>query len=128
MWAEESRLLRPTKLALVRLWLFEHDEGVNLVGVLSVTGVLAVAVVAFVHYPLGPSQRTTATIASLGMRVGRTSTQTANVVMEDRSVSVALPRTNSCTVRGRIHLVTQRRLWGLSVTADWPPCDPSLER
>jgi hypothetical protein len=37
-------------------------------------------------------------------------------------VSIALPRTNGCSVGAAVHLQEQQRLWGPSFMLDWLAC------
>jgi hypothetical protein len=110
----------------LRRWLSENDQTAGLIGALSVTALVGALLTAFAYYPLGPVERTSGTILNRGIGIGRNGAwERVLVKAEDRQVPLTISLGNSCRVGGRIHLMAQRRLWGLSIDADWPPCDPT---
>ena len=118
---------RPTRFEFLRLWLAENGELLGLIGAASAIVLVAAIVLGFSNLPLGPKVEATGTITSFGYLAGRIGPgePMANVELADRDVVVTLLPGNACAVGGRIHLQRQRRLWGWSVTASWPPCDPT---
>jgi hypothetical protein len=90
-------------------------------GVMSVIALLGLVAITFGYYPLGPVERTTGTIVRIGG--GAKGGVTAFVNVDHRRIQVKLPLPNLCVVGSPIHLLQQRRLWGLSVIPDWLPCD-----
>jgi hypothetical protein len=119
-------LHRPTRLALLRVWLIDHSDGVGLLGIMSVGALLGLIVVTFSYYPLGPVEHTTGTIVRLGAWANSTGRATAFVEVDQQRIQVRLPMVNSCVVGGSIRLLKQRRFWGQSVIPDWLPCGRTL--
>ena len=92
----------------MRLWLFEHADGVNLLSVLGIVALLGAVATGVYYYPLSPVERTTGTITRLGWWEGRTSGHpVADVTVGDRVVELNLPNVNACIVGGSIHLNQQ---------------------
>jgi uncharacterized iron-regulated membrane protein len=105
--------------ARVRFWWADLQGVLGLILAFVFTAILGL--VMFV--PTGPTTIVTGKIERFGLAESRTgSYPVARVRLPDREVTVALPRSNTCALRGPITLQQQERVWGQRFIAAWTGC------
>jgi hypothetical protein len=105
--------------ARVRFWWADHQGVLGLILAFVFTAILGF--VLFV--PTGPTTIVTGEIEGFGLAESKTgSYPVARVRLPDREVTVALPRSNACVLKGPITLQRQTRVWGPTFIAAWTRC------
>ena len=108
----------PSRVALFRLWIAEHDS----LRVLAFASLVIALCYGVYFYPLGPPEHAVGVVQSVQLGPFKSfSKRAADVRLGSRTIMVTI-YPNTCEVGETIVLVRQRRLWGYSVTANQLGC------
>ena len=112
-------MIKPSKLALVKLWL---ELNPVLLGLLGAAVVLAAALGVWC-IPIGSARQISGVVQGLGFGGGKVVPHPiAFVRLANRNVVVQLHEGQSCVVGSRISILRERYLWGIAFDAAWLPC------